>query len=122
MGLCLAGAGLSLQLSVAAFTLGWIHTVERTAWEEDWRVEADTLVLTESRIKGSGAGMEPPADARLVDGWFAWTPADARRAWIVLRRAAGVADWRFCAAGMACRPLGELMGADADPVTLSACP
>ena len=123
MALCLAGAGLSLHLSIATFTLGWTHSDERTAWEEDWRVEADALVLLQSRIKGSGAGMEPPPDSRLIDGWFAWTPDNPRRTQIVLRRALGVGDWQFCVAAKPCRPLGEFLGdGDADPVTLTACP
>jgi len=29
----------------------------------------------QARVKGFGAGMEPPAGARLVDGWFQWRPA-----------------------------------------------
>lgn len=122
MALCLSSAGLTLHLSLTVFTLAWTHTVERTTWEEDWRVEGDALILTQSRIKGSGAGMEPPADAQRVDGWYLWSPTDARRSQIILRRAAGVADWRFCAEGRTCRPLGELLSPDADPVTLTACP
>jgi hypothetical protein len=122
VALCLAGAGLTLHLAVATFTLGWTHTVEKTAWEEDWRVEPDALVLTQARIQGSGAGMDPPPEARRVDGWFVWTPDNPRRERIVLRRAAGVGDWRLCAADRPCTPLGDLLGKDADPVTLWACP
>lgn len=121
MALCLVGAGLTVQLAVASFTLGWTHTIERVPWEEDWRVESRSLVLTESRVKGSGAGMEPPSHARLVDGWYAWVPENPSRGEIVLRRAAGIADWRFCAKETGCATLGALLGADADPVTLKPC-
>ena len=122
MALCLTGAGLSLHLGLTAFTLAWTHTVERTAWEEDWRVEADTLVLTQSRIKGSGAGMDPPPHATRIDGWFAWAPSDPRRSFIAIRRAPGIDDWQLCPVGMGCKLIGELLSPDADPVTLTSCP
>lgn len=122
MGLCLAGAGLTIHLAAASFTLAWTHTIEKVPWEEDWRVEAGALVLVQSRVKGSGAGMEPPAQARFVDGWYAWAPDNPRRDRIQLRRASGVVDWTLCAPGLPCAPLGQVLGADADPVTLSPCP
>ena len=59
MGLCVAAAGITLQLAATAFTLGWSHTVEHLPWQEDWRVEGGRLVLDTVRIKGSGAGMDP---------------------------------------------------------------
>jgi len=122
MVLCLAGAGLTLHLAVTAFSLGWTHTVERTAWWEDWRIEADGLRLVRARIKGSGAGIDPPPEARLVDGWFTWVPRDSWRNSIVLRRASGTGDWQLCAPDLPCAPLGTMLGAEADPVTLTACP
>lgn len=125
MPLCILGGGKVATLAVAGFTLAWTHTVERIPWEEDWRIDGDRLVLEESRVKGSGAGMDPPPEARLVDGWYAWRPGESREK-IVLRRAPveQAGDWRFCphdAAGTrrACRPMGEIV--DADPVTLQPC-
>ncbi len=120
-GLCLAGAGLVVHLAVNAFTLGWTHTIEKIPWEEDWRVDPDALVLTQSRIKGSGAGMDPPPNAKLVDGWFAWVPENPSRTQIILRRETGIADWKFCPEGKDCRPLGSVLGVDADPVILRPC-
>jgi hypothetical protein len=123
MALCLAAAGVTLRIAAAAFTLAWSHTVEHQPWQEDWRVVDGRLVLDTVRVKGSGAGMEPPEDARLVDGWYVWRPAGETRESIVLRRAGEVpGDWQLCPAGEACAPLGDLVGAAADPVTLSACP
>ena len=124
MPLCVLGGGKLASLAVAGFTLAWTHTVERIPWEEDWRVEPDRLVLETSRVKGSGAGMDPAPEARLVDGWYQWHPNETRRE-IVLRRMEGVGDWRLCTAGEKehdrnCRALGDVV--DADPVTLRPCP
>jgi Domain of unknown function (DUF1850) len=64
-------------LSMAAFTLVWTYSVEEIDWQEDWRIMPHGLELVRARVKGSGAGMEPPPDARPVDGWFQWSPARA---------------------------------------------
>ena len=123
MPLCILGGGKVVTLAVAGFSLAWTHTIERIPWEEDWRVEPGQLVLEESRIKGSGAGMEPAPDARLVDGWFVWQPNETRKN-IVLRRAPEAGDWRICPRHESgeqgpCQPLGAIM--DTDPVTLKPC-
>ena len=73
---CFLVAGmLRATLPVDTFTVAWQHSVEKTRWEEDWRVAGRRLVAVESRIEGSGAGMDPPPDARLVDGAWHWHPA-----------------------------------------------
>lgn len=120
--LCVSGGGALVKLALAGFTLVWTHTVEKVPWEEDWRVAPDRLVLLESRVKGSGAGMEPPPEARLDGGWYRWTPADPDRTEILLRRspADGVGDWTLCGGGL-CRPLGAIVGPTADPVRLAPC-
>lgn len=72
IGLCLGLAGVVwAQLPVSSFTLAWNHTVEKIRWEEDYRVTEQGLVLEQARIRGSGAGMEIPQDARLENGsWY----------------------------------------------------
>jgi hypothetical protein len=115
VSLCIAAAGVAVTLAASSFTLSWTHTVEKTRWEETWRIDADRLILTEAQIEGSGAGMEPPPDARLVAGAYLWAPNEARDK-IVLRRYAGAGDWRLCAAGR-CDELGGWLGSEADPVT-----
>lgn len=120
MSLCLAAAGLAVEIAASSFTLAWTHTVEKTLWEEDWGIEGDRLVLRQARVKGSGAGMEPPPEARLEAGFYVWEPGIAV-AEIVLRREAHAGDWRLCAAG-SCAPLGERLGGEGDPVKLAACP
>ena len=119
MALCVAGAGLVVQLAVQSFTLGWMHTIEKVPWEESWRVEPTQLVITEARIKGSGAGMEPPPDARLDHGWYVWAPSNNTRKEIVLRLS-GIGTWTFCADGK-CRPIQDVLGREADPISLTPC-
>jgi len=58
LSLCLASAGVVKTLSIAAFTLVWTHSIEKTDWQEDWRVTPEGLVLTQARVKGSGAAGE----------------------------------------------------------------
>src|SRR5258708_263621 len=77
LSLCLASAGIVKALSIAAFTLVWTHSIEKIDWQEDWRVTPQGLELVRARVKGSGAGMEPPPEARLVNGWFQWRPKRA---------------------------------------------
>jgi hypothetical protein len=38
LSLCLTSAGVVKTLSLAAFTLGWTHSVEKIDWQEDWRI------------------------------------------------------------------------------------
>jgi hypothetical protein len=118
--LCIAGIGKAVHLAALAFTLAWTHTVQKTSWEEDWRIEPGRLVLVEARIEGSGAGMEPPPDAVLAGGRYVWHPTDVALPELVLRRAPEAGDWRICVAG-ACGDLGEIVGAAADPVRISPC-
>lgn len=69
IGLCLGLAGsIWAQLPVANFTLAWNHSIEKIRWEEDYRVTAQGLVLEQARVRGNGAGMEIPDDARLENG------------------------------------------------------
>ena len=70
MSLCLAAAGLAVAIEASSFSLSWTHTIEKTEWQEDWRIEGDLLVMVEARIKGAGAGMEPPRGAVLKDGFY----------------------------------------------------
>ena len=74
MPLCSAAGALLVAIDAEAFTLSWTHSVEKTLWREDWRVAGETLVLDEARVAGSGAGMEPPADARLEGGAWRYRP------------------------------------------------
>lgn len=118
--LCLTAASMAVPLLSATVTLAWIHSVERIAWEEDWRWTPAGLEIVAARVRGSGAGMEPPPEARLVDGAWTWRPAVPPRSEVVLRRSGATADWRVCLSGE-CRPMTAYLPAEADPVALKAC-
>lgn len=74
MAICVAAGTFTLVVAANAFTLAWNHSVEKIRWEEDYRVRAATLVLEAARVRGSGAGMEPPMDAVLRDGVYHYRP------------------------------------------------
>lgn len=104
----------------AVFTLAWTHSVQKSEWRETWRATPAGLVLDEVRVEGSGAGMEPPEGAVLRDGFYVAHPALPPQHDVLLRRSGATADWRVCVDGR-CRPMGDLLPADADPVRLTTC-
>jgi hypothetical protein len=122
LSLCLANAGVVKTLAVAAFTLVWTHSIEKTEWQEDWRVTANQLELVQARVKGSGAGMEPPADARLVGGWFQWQPKRAPMPEVLLGNSGAAGEWQLCSDGN-CRTLSEIFGhpVGVNVTTMRAC-
>src|SRR5262245_21398319 len=93
LSLCLASAGVTKALSLAAFTLVWTHSIEKVDVQEDWRVTPAGLELVQARVKGSGAGMEPPPEARLVDGWFTWRPNRPPMPEVVLGNSGAAGEW-----------------------------
>lgn len=118
MGLCILAGAKAATLAVTAFTLAWTHSVEKTEWQEEWRIAPAGLELTEARVKGSGAGIDPPEDAVLEDGWWVYAPKAAPVPRLVLAASgATVSGWSLCADG-ACRTLGAEAG---ETVTLEAC-
>lgn len=121
MALCLAAlAGtVTVPLPDGRFTLAWSHSIEKVEWHEDWRAEPGRLVGVEARIKGSGAGMEPPPQARREAGWYRWAMATDRHPRLVLARSDAVADHRLCVGGD-CRPLSHYIGGT-DAVIVETC-
>lgn len=116
----LAGAVLA-SVPGTGFTLSWTHSVEKTEWREAWRIDGGRLVAEEARIRSTGAGMEPPADARLSDGWWVWRPDLPPLERIVLAASSFTADHTLCVGGE-CRPLHGWAGpADGRPIILEPC-
>ena len=122
LSLCLALAGVVKTLSLAAFTLAWTHSIEKTEWQEDGRVTPAGLELVQARVKGFGAGMEPPSDARLIDGWFQWQPKRTPLPELALGNSGAAGEWHLCSDGN-CRTLSEIFGhpIGADVTTMRAC-
>jgi hypothetical protein len=121
--ICILAAGvLRASLPATEFTLAWEHSVEKTRWEERYVVEGNRLRLTEARIQGFGAGMEPPAGARFVDGWWTWRPALEPLPALRLTRSNYTHDYTLCWRDT-CSALGALVGAGArsEAVTIEPC-
>jgi hypothetical protein len=118
MSLCVLGLAHLLVIPAHEFSLAWTHSVERTRWQETWQMKSGTLQIIESRVKGSGAGMEPPDGAKLHDGWWIYRPAIPPQKKLVLA-ASGLTGrgWSLCTAG-GCWTLGRSAG---QPITLEAC-
>ena len=107
-GICFAAALLAAALPVQEFTLAWTHSIERIRWEEDWRIDAGVLQLVEARIRGSGAGMEPPAGAVLKDGVWHYRPGLPPLTRLLLSHSPYAGGCEFCLSG-ACRPLADFL-------------
>ena len=108
------------RLAIAAFTLSWTHSVEKTRWEEDWSVGRGMLAIESARIESMGAGMETPPDAVREGRFWTWRPKVPPQGELLLRNSAAKPEgWTLCADG-ACRRIG---GADdtADIIRLTAC-
>jgi hypothetical protein len=123
MPLCLAAGAVTATLAVESFTLAWTHSVEKVRWEEDWRIEHRMLVIDEARIRGTGAGMEPPPDAVLKDGAWHYRPKLAPLSQVRLAHSPYTAGYELCVAGR-CAPLADqLRGAETlTTFVLEACP
>jgi hypothetical protein len=116
--ICLLAAGKLTVIAASAFTLSWTHSVQKTEWREDWRLTPAGLRLVEARVKGSGAGMEPPEGSVLKDGWWVYAPALPPQHRLVLAASGATASgWTLCSA-TGCNEIGA---AEGDPVILEPC-
>lgn len=115
---CLMVGGKALTLVAASFTLSWLHSVEHTGWFEAWKVTPAGMVMTEARVQGSGAGMDPGPGAKLVGNWWVWVP-DLRpiHELILGDSGATISPWTLCT-GADCVKLGQKPGA---PIHIRPC-
>ena len=118
--LCVVVGGvLAATLPAQTFTLSWQHSVQKTRWEERYRIADDALVREEARVEGSGAGMDPAPDARYGDGTWRWHP-DTRLQELTLAASAFTADYTLCAAGR-CVGVATITAGRDGAVTLAPC-
>lgn len=124
MGVCLATSLGALALAANSFTLAWTHSIEKVRWEESWSVRDGphqaVLVLERVRVRGHGAGMEPPPGAVLHDGAWEWQPGQAQ-AVLRLTRSGFTADYEWCLPDRPCVPLGDILPSDGGVTELKAC-
>jgi len=113
--ICLA-AGLLLAPLGDAVTVRWTHSVQRTVWEEDYRLHDGALQLVSARVQGTGAGMEPPPEAVLRDGAWHYTPDLPPSPVLHLRHSPYVPPYTLCTGGT-CRTVPDwLPGLPGDAV------
>lgn len=117
--LCIAAGTALIRLAWPDFTLVWTHSIEKTEWQEDYVVTGRGLHLAMARVRGTGAGMEPGVDARLVNGWYVWFP-NRDFPELMLARSGAVAGHRLCRAGQ-CQSLDDLLGPSGPPARLAPC-
>jgi hypothetical protein len=125
-----ARVAASVFLPTDTFTLAWTHSIEKQRWEEDYRVtqtkppgttQDNPLLLPGlSRVKGSGAGMEPGPDSRLTDGWYTYQPVRMPLKSLRLSRSFFTDDYSLCIAGN-CRLMSEVLPSDGGVTLLWAC-
>ncbi len=124
IGLCLGmGALVAATLPLSHFTLAWDHSIEKIRWEEDYRLTPQGLELLAARVRGAGAGMEPPAAAVLRQGVWHYRPAIGVLPRLNLARSGFVADYELCQEAN-CGPLGSYLAprfARAGDVVLYPC-
>ena len=116
--LCILAAGKVATVAATAFTLSWTHSVQKTRWEEDWRLTPAGVEIVEARIQGSGAGMDPPEGSVLEGGWWVYHPALPPQPRLLLAASGTTGGgWTLCAAD-GCREIGAETG---DPIEIAAC-
>ena len=107
--ICLLVAGLvRTALPGPEFTLAWEHSVQKTRWQERYRIDGDSLMLVEAQVAGSGAGMEPPPSATLRNGTWTWQPR-IRLPEVRLTHSGYTGDYSLCWRD-GCRELSTLTG------------
>ncbi len=130
LGVCLTLAAAPAVpprfVPVQAFTLAWTHSIEKIRWEEDYTIRIDAagrpvLIPGHARIRGSGAGMDPPPDAVLrPGGWYEYQPRTAPLHILRMARSPYTADYDWCVAGR-CKPMRAIMPTDGGVTLLRPC-
>ncbi|HEY9566964.1 MAG TPA: DUF1850 domain-containing protein [Thalassobaculum sp.] len=101
-----AGAAV-VVLPTPTITLAWMHTVEKTRWEEDYQASTAGVAITEARIEAIGAGMEPPASAIREGRWWRYKPSLPVLPSVVLANSTFADGYSLCWS-TECRPLAVI--------------
>lgn len=131
LGICLSLAAAlqgapAVFFPVTEFTLAWTHSIEKVRWEEDYTVLLDAvrgqpvLHAVQARVRGSAAGMEPPPDAVLRQGWYQYTPTFTNPPELRLTRSEFTPDYEVCVQAR-CQPLSDWLASDGGVTLLKAC-
>jgi hypothetical protein len=121
LGICLVAGTLEVFVVAPRFTLAWVHSIEKIRWEEDYVVHEHALGLVEARIRGTGAGMEPPEGSRLdATGVWHYTPAIGNVPRLSLARSTYTRDYELCVAGL-CRSLDRYVPVTAGTTIVEPC-
>ena len=120
MAWCITLAAAALVvLPTQSATLSWLHTVEKTTWEEDYAASAAGVTITEARIEAFGAGMEAPASAVRDGRWWRYRPSVLRESVDLANSAFG--DGYTICWNSTCRPLASIV-ARGEPVSITSSP
>ncbi len=111
--LCVAVGHYAVAVYAPRFTLSWKHSMEYVEWRETWKVRTKTMQVVEARIKGTGAGMEPPRHAVLKDGWFIYTPKSPPQEQLVLPDSGFTRPMRLCLPKDVCRSIRTFLPREA---------
>lgn len=120
--LCLIAGSLQAQIPVDRFTLRWQHSIEKIDWEEDYLIAGNWLFLDRARVRGSGAGMEPPPGSAYAKGVWHYRPASDMR-WtqsLLLTRSEFARDYDICIQGV-CQPLSTWIPVSAGTTRAKPC-
>ena len=121
MEFCLLAAGATVRLGTMALTLAWTHSIEKIRWEEDYVVREGALDLVEARIRGTGAGMEPPEGATLdARGVWHYRPQVRSVPSLSLARSTYTRDYELCVE-QRCRSLDEYVPVSEGTTTVTPC-
>lgn len=116
----IAAAATTVVLPTSTVTLAWVHSVEKTAWQEDYVVAGNALLLARARVKRSGAGMEPPEAAVWRDGWWEFQPALPPMPEVVFANSSFVAGYMVCWQAE-CRSLTGMVGRQTATLRVLPC-
>jgi hypothetical protein len=120
--LCLVAGNLQVEIPTNRFTLRWQHSIEKIDWEEDYLVAGDWLFLDSARVRGSGAGMEPPVGSFYAKGVWQYRPEPDMR-WtrsLQLTRSEFARDYDLCVNGT-CQALSKWIPIAAGTTSLMPC-